>query len=40
MTSAPLWIFKGMLAGIADAEQAPEETRRSRPGITTGLDHA
>ncbi len=33
------WIFKGMLAKIADAAQAPEESRGSLPGITAGLDH-
>jgi uncharacterized protein YbjT (DUF2867 family) len=33
------WIFKGMLTRIADAAQAPEESRGSLPGITAGLDH-
>jgi uncharacterized protein DUF2867 len=32
------WIFKGMLARIADAAQAPEERRRPLAGVTTGLD--
>jgi hypothetical protein len=34
------WIFRGMLARIADAAQAPGESRGSLPGITAGLDHA
>jgi len=33
------WIFKGMLAKIAGAAQAPEGSRRAVPGVTTGLDH-
>lgn len=32
------WIFKGMLAKLADAAQAPEASRRPLPGVTTGLD--
>jgi hypothetical protein len=34
------WIFRGMLAGIADAAQVPEGNRGPRPGITARLDHA
>jgi hypothetical protein len=33
------WIFKGMLAKIADAARAPEGSRRPLPGITADLDH-
>ncbi len=33
------WIFKGMLNRIADAAQAPDESREPRPGITTAVDH-
>jgi uncharacterized protein YbjT (DUF2867 family) len=34
------WIFRGMLARIADAARTPEASRAPRPDITTGLGHA
>jgi hypothetical protein len=34
-----LWIFRGMLARIADAAQAPEEAPRARSAVTTDLGH-